>query len=184
MLGQPTLSSEETSVGAAKKSKKADVIPPDPIGQASHKIENLDSEQARKMAADLLDGSEFSNFQWGGVLLQVMEKKFYTQYGFADFKSFVAEFGFKYRTALYLAQIYNQVLTFKLDWNSIRHIGWTKLKTLLNPNLNLITSENVGQWIKKAEGMTVKQLEGAVSKARPRVPRMLPSTTPARTSPP
>jgi hypothetical protein len=115
MLGQPTLSSEETSVGAAKKSKKAAVIPPDPIGQATHTIENLDAEQARRTAHDLLDGAEFSKFQLGGVLLQVIEKKHYTKYGSADFKSFVdAEFGFKYRTAMYLVQIYNQVLELSL----------------------------------------------------------------------
>ncbi len=195
MSGQPTLSSEDAPFGVADqaetpdtgntavvtqpevsklinqavtktKKKKVAVIPPDPIGQATHNIENLDAEQARKMAHDLLDGAEFSSFQLGGVLLQVIEKKHYTKYGFADFKSFVdAEFGFKYRTAMYLVQIYNEVLEYKLDWDSIKHIGWTKLKTLLNPNLNLITAENVGQWIKKAEGMTVKQLEEAVKGA-------------------
>jgi hypothetical protein len=149
--------------GKGKKGK-GQVLPPDLISQAAYNIEKLNAEQAMKMADVLMDGTEFSTFQLGGVFSVVNSKKYFADYGHADFKSWVENaFGIKYRKAMYLQQIYEQVLELNLTWAKIKHLGWTKLKTLLSPNLNLITADNLDEWVKKAEMMTVLQLENAVS---------------------
>jgi hypothetical protein len=166
VTAQPTLFDEATppttTKAVAKSKKKTDgtIIPPDPISQASHQIENLTASAARKMAAELVEAGEFELFRLGGVFSVVNNSKFFLEYGFQDFKAWVeAEHGIKYRKAHYLAAIYEYVIEFKLDWAKIQKLGWTKLKTLLNPATQLVTQANMDEWIEKAENMTVLQLE-------------------------
>ena len=154
---------------APKKSKKGktDVLPPDQLSTVISDIEKLTAADALALANKLTDGGDFDTFKLGGVFSVVLMKKYFAEYGFKDFHSWVeSAYGIKYRKAMYLAGIYDQVVELDLNWDQIKYVGWTKLKTLLNPALNLITAENVGEWIKKAEGMTVLQLEGAVSQKK------------------
>lgn len=169
----PAVVTMDASKVKPAKGKKSGTtfLPPDIISQAAHVIENLDAQGAFAMANELLDGSEFNTFKLGGVLLRVNSEKYFTTIGnegkgYESFKEFVEiEYGFKYRKAMYLVEIYSAVIELNLTWDKIKHIGWTKLKTLLNSNLNLVTAENIDGWIKKAEGMTVLQLESAVKGA-------------------
>jgi hypothetical protein len=154
---------ETKALAKTKSAKSGHVIPPDPISKAAKEIENLTSDQARDMAKSLVNEGEFETFRLGGVFSVVNNQKYFLQYGFPDFKSWVeAEHGYKYRKAMYLAQVYDLVLELKLDWAKIHHIGWTKLKTILNPNNLLVNAENIDEWIEKAEKMTVLQLEDLV----------------------
>lgn len=150
-----------------KGKAKSSVLPPDPVSKAIHQIENLSADDARKKADELMDGTEFSTFQLGGVFSQVNHKKYFAEYGFNGFKGWVeTTYGIQYRKAMYLVQIYDAVRDHDINWDQIKHLGWTKLKTLLNPNSNLITAENLPEWVKKAENMTVLQLESAVKSSK------------------
>lgn len=145
---------------AAKTEAVGEVLPPDPVSKAQTEIESLTADEARNMAQQLSNAGEFENFRLGGVFSTVNRNKYFLEYGFEDFKAWVeAEHGIKYRKAMYLLQIYDAVLEFNLKWEEIQHIGWTKLKTLLNPNLTMVTAENIADWVKKAEKLTVMQLE-------------------------
>jgi hypothetical protein len=167
LLEKLTAKPDKTKKPSKSKSVSGEVLPSDIIASAAHEIENLTSKGALVMANDLMDGTELGTFKLGGVLAQINTNKFFTEYGFASHKEFVeGSLSISYRVALYMQEIYEQVIHLGLTWDAIKHVGWTKLKTLLAPKANLITSENVDEWIKKAEGMTVLQLESAVKGAK------------------
>ena len=153
-----------TTAKDKKATQKQQILLADPISKAANTIENLTAEAALKMAVELVDGTEFSTFQLGGVFAKVNSSKYFLDYGHPDFKSWVEQaHGMKYRKAMYLISIYETLLGMALPWDKVKGLGWTKLKTMLNPNLNLLTAENVDEWVDKAKNMTVLQLESAVT---------------------
>jgi len=139
----------------ATQTPKAQVIPSDDISKAATEIENLKSaEVATKMAHALYDGVEFDLFKLGGVLTVVQDKGWYEPY--ASFRDYVeGEFsGLKYRKALYLIEIYNSLLEAGIEFETVKAVGWTKLKEIAP----ILTAKNVAKWVKKAMKLKTIQL--------------------------
>ena len=60
------------------KVKEAHVLPPDPLSQAAHKIENLPNEEAaQETLAELISNEVRNDFEIGGVLAVCRDKKWY-----------------------------------------------------------------------------------------------------------
>lgn len=118
-------------------------------------IENLtDEEKAMKLAMDFEDKGGFYDFALGGVLSKIQNEQWLG--GCEDFKTFVEkQFGFKYRKAVYLINIYNCISSQNLPYNELKPIGWKKL-ALLAP---FLTMENYKGWLQIAKEMSVIALE-------------------------
>ena len=124
----------------------------------AYDIENLSKEKAFELADDLLQTSGFNDFRLGGVLKVIQEHKEWQQ-GFGSFDEMVENrYGIKYRKAMYLIEIYKNLVTNQIPWEKVKHLGWTKLQVISRK----LTPENVDEWVEKAEQMTALALNDAV----------------------
>lgn len=149
----------EQAVASAEKvdtSEAQTVKADDLIVQTAHEVENLKEEKAFKMVPQLLDSSAQSDFKLGGVLSVIQHQGWYMDRGYENFRAYVeSECGLNYRKAMYLIAIYNGLVESGVKWEQVKHLGWTKLKELAS----ILTTENVADWVAKAEEMTVLQLQ-------------------------
>lgn len=128
----------------------------DLIVQTAHEVENLKEDKAFKMVPALLDSTAQGDFKLGGVLSVIQAQGWYMDRGYENFRGYVeSECGLNYRKAMYLISIYNGLVESGVKWEQVKHLGWTKLKELSS----ILTSENVADWVAKAEEMTVLQLQ-------------------------
>jgi len=149
---------------SAKKKVKTTKKPAstDLIISTAHTIENLKKSDAYDRARELSENVEYTYFQLGGVLSLIQGNAWFTEDGYESFREFVeAEFGINYRKSMYLISIYNSLVQSGIPWKTVEPIGWTKLKELIG----VITPENVDEWVEKAKGMTVLQLQQAIKEA-------------------
>lgn len=117
-------------------------------------VEKCNQEEALAQALALANGVEEGYFRLGGFLKVIQEKAWFE--GFETFADYVQEtFGFKERKARYLMDIYTYLVDKQIPWESVSHIGWTKLKDLAP----IITLENLAHWVEKAETLTVSELQ-------------------------
>lgn len=138
------------------KSKKA---VDDLIVNVSHEVENYDKTKAFVTVKSLAEDIEFSYFKVGGILNRINEEGWYTEEGFIKFSEFVeSEFGIKRTKAMYLINIYNGLLASGVAWTDVKDVGWSKLKEIVG----VLTAKNVAQWVKRANEMTVLQLNAYV----------------------
>lgn len=146
---------ETKKVTVVKKTTKKDTAE-DLIVTTSKEVENLTAEAALDMAHKLMDETEFSYFKLGGVLSVIQANSFWEGKGFETFKEFMEEeFGMPYRKGMYLIQIYNDLVESGVPWESVKGVGWTKLKELAK----ILTEDNVDEWVAKANSMTTIQLQ-------------------------
>lgn len=144
---------ETVVVGKTKKDKGSG----DLIMDIATEVESLTKLKALNMATTLSETVEVSYFKLGGVLKLIKDNTWYD--GSADFDTFVVNtYGFAARKAMYLIQIYTDLVTKQIPWAKVSHLGWTKLKDL-SPTL---TNENVDEWVAKAEKLTVLELQAAL----------------------
>lgn len=160
--GEAVQAKPETAVTKKKVTKKKAVdaghtpATEDSIQETAIQVENLKAPAARKLATDLVEADGFNLFKLGGVLAIIYDKKFYEGYGFETFAKFVEdEHGMKYRKAMYLINIYTKLVEANIEWATVKHLGWTKLRVIADH----LTHENASEWITRSEGMTVAQLE-------------------------
>jgi len=163
--------------GKAKEPKKAGTAvstevletfePTDMVGGSDlfieivHTVENLKEKEARELVVSLCEGAEFTYFKLGGVLSVIQANKWYAPY--ASFKDYVeSERGLNYRTARYWIAIYNGIVESGVPWAKVKHLGWTKLKEIVQ----VLTVDNVDQWVALAEKQTTLQLIETVKKAQ------------------
>lgn len=146
----------------AKKKTTAKKTKSDLIIDTAHGIENLKKSEAYDRARELSEDIEFSYFQLGGILSVIQSNAWFTEDGFETFRDFVeSEFGINYRKSMYLISIYNGLVQSGIPWTKVAPLGWTKVKELVG----VITPENVDEWVAKAKGMTVLQLQQAIKEA-------------------
>lgn len=146
---------KKTSSAEAKAVKAKDKEQPDLIVAVSNEIENLDATTARKMLSEMTEDVDYTEFKIGGILSVVQTEGWYSDYGFESFSEYVEEeFGMKYRKAAYLISIYNGLVEANVPWEKVAHLGWSKLKELAG----LLNEDNVDEWVKKAEELSVKAL--------------------------
>ena len=124
-------------------------------------VENLKEQEARALVVQLCEGAEFTFFKLGGVLSVIQANGWFGPY--ASFKDYVeSERGLNYRTARYWIAIYNGIVESGVPWAKVKHLGWTKLKEIVQ----VLTVDNVDQWVALAEKQTTLQLIETVKKAQ------------------
>lgn len=123
----------------------------------AHQIENLTEEQAFSAVEQLLDKQGEDDFRLGGLLATIQSHGWFG--GYASFKEMVqTKYGLHYRKAMYLIQIYTDLVKNQIPWEKVKGLGWTKLKEIAP----ILTQENVDEWVAKALVLTVLQLQEAV----------------------
>lgn len=130
----------------------------DVIGDIAAEIENITKEEAFAVVPELIDSVDFSYFKLGGVLSVIQDNDWWEDD--ADtFKEFITErFGLHYRKAMYLINIYDRLVEANIPWEKVSGLGWTKLKELAD----ILTVENVDEWVEKALSMTTLNLQEAI----------------------
>lgn len=130
----------------------------DIIVQTAKEIGNLDKDTALEIVPSLIESVDFSYFKLGGVLSTIQDNNWWE--GEADtFKTFIQDnFGLHYRKAMYLINIYDGLVEADIPWAKVSGLGWTKLKELAD----ILTKDNVDEWVEKAQNMTTLNLQAAV----------------------
>ena len=143
------------SASTAKPGTEQEVLDPDPLSEAAHKIENLvDENSAVTQIRELIEDNCFNYFKIGGILQVIKDKGWCL--GHPTFAVLCEEeFGFHKRKAEYLIDVYNFCLKADLNWEHLKAVGWTKMRLLSR----LVDATEALQWIEKAESTTYKQLQ-------------------------
>lgn len=143
---------ETTVKGTSKKAKTSG----DVFLDAAQKLENMNKEAVLKAADKYAEDVELNYFYLGGALSVILQNAFFE--GAESFDQFVGDrFGFKSRKARYLIDIYNNLVGKSIPWETVRPLGWTKLKDLA-PREDF-TAETAAAWVEKALPLTVLQLQ-------------------------
>lgn len=147
--------SEQVQVAAPEQQVKAKAKGSgDLIFDIAHEIEGYTKTKALNAAEKLSEDIESNYFKLGGVLKIIQQQQWFE--GYATFDAFVLErFGFKARKAAYLISIYTNLVDKQIPWAKVGHLGWTKLKDLAP----ILTKENIDEWVAKADGLTVLELQ-------------------------
>lgn len=137
--------------------------PEDLIKNTVHEIENLKEDKAFALVPKLLDNIDQDYFRLGGVLAIIQNEGWFMDKAYENFKAYVeAELPtLGYRKVMYLIQIYNGLVASGVQWEQVKHLGWTKLKEL-SP---ILSQENVDEWVALAETLTVLQLQDHIKAA-------------------
>lgn len=139
----------------AKKAAEQTVEVPgeDALSDLVHEIETLKEDEARHMVSTLSNETDMTLFKLGGVLSLIQANGWFTPY--ASFREYVEkEVGLHYRKATYWCAIYNHLAESKVPWEKVKSIGWTKLKEIAE----LLTIDNVDEWVAIAKSQTTLQL--------------------------
>ena len=130
----------------------------DLIVETVSEIESMTKEEAFLFIPSLLENVDFSYFKLGGVLSTIQENGWWEGHA-ANFKEFIPEtFGIHWRKGYYLLKIYDRLVEADIPWAKVSSLGWTKLKELAD----ILTQENVDEWVEKANSLSVLQLIAAV----------------------
>jgi hypothetical protein len=153
-MSSPTLSLLKT------KQKTESTSENDVIMEVAHEVENLTQEKAISMVPTLVEDLEFNLFKIGGILSVINAHKWFGEH--KNFKELVEkEFNMEYRKAMYLADIYNNLLENEIPWESVKDVGWTKLRVLAKH----LTKDNVDYWVAQAKKLTFIQLLEALKQS-------------------
>lgn len=124
------------------------------IADIAAEVEKLTKGKALSLADELANEVEVNYFKLGGVLNVIRENSWFE--GYTTFEAYVSEhFGYADRTARYLIKIYQALVSKMIPWEKVSSLGWTKLKELAD----ILTLENVDEWVAKAGPLTVKELQ-------------------------
>lgn len=128
------------------------------IADTAADVEKLTKTKALKEADVLAENIEANYFRLGGVLALIKAQTWFD--GYESFAFYVFEkFGFKERKADYLIRIYDNLVTKQIPWEKVSILGWTKLKDLTD----ILTVDNVDEWVAKASTLTVLELQAAIA---------------------
>lgn len=146
------------NTSAEKVMEKEETQEVDLIVETVKEINALDKETAFEVVPSLIDSVDFSYFKLGGVLSAIKENDWWVGEA-PNFWSFVEDsVGLHSRKARYLIKIYDGLVEAEIPWHKVSGLGWTKLKELAD----ILTQENVDEWVAKAESMTTLNLQAAV----------------------
>jgi hypothetical protein len=146
------------SSNAEKVMQKEEAPEVDLIVETAKEINALDRETAFEIVPSLIESVDFSYFKLGGVLSAIQDNDWWNDDS-PNFRSFIEDnFGLHYRKAMYLIKIYDGLVDAEIPWYKVSKLGWTKLKELAD----ILTLENVDEWVEKANNMTTLNLQAAV----------------------
>lgn len=150
---------EIVKTGDNGKGAEVEVLGADPFEETAKEMKHLKEDKAIPLAKTLLDGIEANFFRLGGTLSTINTNSWFEKAGYDNFHAFVeAELGLKYRKAMYLIQIYDNLVEAGIPYEKVKSVGWTKLKELA-PIMN---KGNVTALVKKAGKMNTLQLQEEV----------------------
>lgn len=164
---------EEAPPVVVQKSKKGGTG--DFLFDTAQKIENLTKSKALAEADRLFTTVETNYFEMGGVLGAILTNSWFD--GYESFGAFVSEkYGFKERKARYLINSYDTLVKNQIPWDKVKDMGWTKLSVLAESEI--LTAENVDEWVTKATTMSVAELRILINEIKnPSVDGVKSSTT-------
>ena len=131
----------------------------DPISDLVHKIENLKESDAQARLFELEDAHEETYFEIGGVLSIMQKKKWYGPCASLD-QWVEKNTGMKRAKARALIQIYDAIVKSELKWAQVKHIQWTKLRTIAR----VLSKEDADHWIGIAAKHPKKEIYELVKK--------------------
>lgn len=143
---------------AEKPATKTTTRTQDLFKQIAEEVEQLPKLKVEAMLLELNDGVDVNLFHMGGLLQRVIDNGWFGEY--ESFGEYVFEtFGFKERKARYLIEIYSSLVTNLIPYDKVKGLGWTKLKELAR----FLTKENVDEWVKKVEGLSVSEVKALLA---------------------
>ena len=142
---------------------KASAVLKDELEVMAHELETMDKDTAFAAVAPLMEVVDSNYIRLGGVLAVIQANEWWESEGYETFRDLIEKkFGLlRYRKAMYLIQIYDDLIKSGVAWEDVKSLGWCKLKEV-SP---IITKSNCAEWVAKAEKLTVLQLREVVQKA-------------------
>jgi hypothetical protein len=132
-------------------------------------VETLDAPSALSGVVKLSDMRGLTIFCLGGILNIIRQQKYYRDYGYKSFQGFLNEYlGLNRSTANDWMAIYVNLVESEVPWNSIKHLGWTKIRLFAR----CLTKDNWMQWIKVAEERNAAQLRKYVAAEKQKAARL------------
>lgn len=154
----PAVAPASTGALVTSAALTGEVIEADPISNTAQALETLTAEQVPHLIRAILEQQSFDEFRLGGVLALVQAKGWFG--GYATLRDYVqAEYGIKYRKAVYLIAIYNGLVNSGIPWEKVQGVGWTKLKDLVP----ILTPDNVDEWAQLARESTTLQIQAQIA---------------------
>ncbi len=143
----------------------------DPIITFASQVENIKTlAEAEGMLRDLMYEAEFNMFKLGGFIVvgqKLFDKSDSKFEGCKTFLEYIAKvYGIRYHKAMRAAGIYTKLRHLGVPWSAFGGIGWTKVGMLLD----VVTKDNVEQWVAKAKEMNSGSLKAHVDAAKHKSP--------------
>lgn len=125
------------------------------IADTAIQIAGYSKTKALNRIDSLIAGEGESDFELGGLFLQLNNQNWYE--GSPSFDEFVAlKFKIHPRKARYLMGIYKELVDKMIPWAIVKNVGWTKLREIARAGV--LTADNAQEWADKAEKLTVVEL--------------------------
>ena len=125
--------------------KTGEIVEGDVLADLVHEVENLKEKAAYDLIANLIEETDVVFFKLGGVLSVCLSNQW--SQGYPSFKEMLeGKYGFGYRKAMYLIEVYNKLANSGIEWDKLKPLGWTKVQ-IIAP---VLTVENADSWIKIA----------------------------------
>ena len=143
------------------KSKEKNRIREDLIENSVHEVEHMGREEAYDAVPVLLGSVDESYFKLGLILDHIKSNQWWAKGD--TFRNVVeGTFGIKYRKAMYLIGISDNLVEANVPWSKVKSLGWTKLKEVSD----ILTPENVDEWVDKAGAVSTLELKELVKAAK------------------
>lgn len=151
---------EETTTATLVKAVTKASARTDLFVSTTQKLEGMTKAKLLSYAEELATSIDTNYFTLGGALKKIHENGWFEPY--ATFEDYVAQvYGFQSRKARYLMDIYQQLTFHMIPWDTVKVLGWTKLKELAP----ILSVDNVDEWVNKAKDITVLELKAMLSGA-------------------
>lgn len=149
-------------------SAKAAAKTSDVLLEVAKEVETLSREKAFALADDLIAEGGISDFKLGGVFAVIHDKAKAEggQEWLEGHESFEelcdVRFGTHYRKAMYLIDIYKNLVEEQISWDVVKDVPWTKLALLASHKM--LTEKNAEGWAAKAQKLSRRNLEALLKK--------------------
>lgn len=145
-------------------------------------VTQSDPDVIRKAVLECIEEMGKHYYRLGNLLWEVKEGELFLDWGYASWEEYAEiEVGRKKRACQEYMRIAGTLdRALGIPWNEVRHIGWSKLKTV-EPLCDTVKTAMV--WIKKAEKHSRKELEVLVRREQAKRNGKDPDALPVRASP-
>jgi hypothetical protein len=135
----------------------------DPISTFASGMEKVNSRmEVDNIMKGLTNASGFDLFRLGGAVVRAQELFETNKSEFEkheSFRQYIEDVhGIRYGNAMHAARMYRKLLDLNLPWSAFESIGWTKVRLLLD----VVTKDNINQWLAKAKEMNYLSLKDLV----------------------